>query len=127
MISSRWEKNIPIDKQWVCGEWCQYDQRFTNQLLQVGPGEGYMLTVGEFNAALSTLGDSMDYHNGQKFTTKWVIKEIDMVLKPTYPLSCSGTWTKMLAAGIVLGHSQGAGGTTTAGRPTPLDSTLQQK
>ena len=39
-------------------------------LLQVGPGDDYMLTVGEFYEALSTLGDSMDYSNGLKFTTK---------------------------------------------------------
>ena len=37
---------------------------------QVGPGNGYVLTVGKFNAALSTFGDSMWYHNGMKFSTK---------------------------------------------------------
>jgi len=41
-----------------------YDQ------FKVGPGNGYVLTVGKFNAALSTLGDSMAYHNGMKFSTK---------------------------------------------------------
>ena len=39
-------------------------------LLQVGPGDDYVLTVGGFNDAKSTLGDSMKYHNGQKFSTK---------------------------------------------------------
>ena len=39
-------------------------------MMQVGPGDGYVLTVGGFNKALSTLGDSMAYHNGMKFTTK---------------------------------------------------------
>ena len=37
---------------------------------QVGAGEDYVLTVAGFNAALSTLGDSMRIHNGQKFSTK---------------------------------------------------------
>ena len=47
-------------------------------LMQVGPGDGYVLTIGGFNAALSTLGDSMARSgsgsgqnlNGMKFTTK---------------------------------------------------------
>ena len=39
-------------------------------MMQVGPGDGYVLTVGGFNKALSTLGDSMAYHNGMKFSTK---------------------------------------------------------
>ena len=44
--------------------------------MQVGPGDGYVLTVGGFNGALSTLGDSMSRHrslgsaNGMKFSTK---------------------------------------------------------
>ena len=39
---------------------------------QVGPAaDGYVLTVGGFNDALSTLGDSMIRgHNGMKFSTK---------------------------------------------------------
>jgi len=43
-----------------------YDQ------FKVGPAaDGYVLTVGGFNDALSTLGDSMTkYENGMKFTTK---------------------------------------------------------
>ena len=45
-------------------------------MLQVGPGDDYMLTVGGFNTGLSTLGDSMiTSHswanlNGMKFSTK---------------------------------------------------------
>ena len=43
--------------------------------MQVGPGDGYVLTVGGFNHALSTLGNSMStigggIANGMKFTTK---------------------------------------------------------
>ena len=37
---------------------------------QVGPGDDYVLTIGGFNDALSTLGDSMAYHNGMKFSAK---------------------------------------------------------
>jgi len=37
---------------------------------KVGPGEDYVLTVGSFNETLSTLGDSMAYHSGMKFSTK---------------------------------------------------------
>ena len=38
--------------------------------MQVGPGDDYRLTVGGFNDALSTLGDSMAYSNGRQFGTK---------------------------------------------------------
>ena len=42
-----------------------------DMLMQVGPGgDDYVLTIGGFNAALSTLGDSMTNHNGMGFTTK---------------------------------------------------------
>ena len=37
---------------------------------QVGPGDDYILSVGGFNDALSTLGDSMQYNNGKKFSTR---------------------------------------------------------
>ena len=62
-----------------------YDQFQVNNLMlsimmmmiQVGPGDDYTLTVGGFNDALSTLGDSMikssssgDNLNGMKFSTK---------------------------------------------------------
>ena len=43
--------------------------------MQVGPGDGYVLTVRGFNDELSTLGDSMTGRpsnlNGMKFTTKY--------------------------------------------------------
>ena len=39
-------------------------------VVQVGQGDDFVLTVGEFNKGLSTLGDSMTYHNGMGFTTK---------------------------------------------------------
>ena len=45
-------------------------------MMQVGPGDDYVLTVGGFNDAFSTLGDSMitsrSHHNlnGMKFSTK---------------------------------------------------------
>ena len=48
----------------------------TTHVMQVGPGDDYVLTVGGFNDALSTLGDSLvtrysgDSMNGRKFTTK---------------------------------------------------------
>jgi len=54
-----------------------YDQ------FQVGPGDDYVLTVGGFNDALSTLGDSLvtrysgDSMNGRKFTTKETAKDSD--------------------------------------------------
>ena len=45
-------------------------------MMQVGPGDNYVLTIEGFNDALSTLGDSMisSYSfvnlNGMKFSTK---------------------------------------------------------
>ena len=45
-------------------------------MMQVGPGDDYVLTVGGFNDNLSTLGDSMitpwsDYNlNGMRFSTR---------------------------------------------------------
>ena len=39
-------------------------------LLQVGPGDNFVLTVGGFNDAISTLGDSMRFANQMKFSTK---------------------------------------------------------
>merc|ERR1719282_1243537 len=36
----------------------------------VGGGEGYELSVSGFNAGLSTLGESLSYHNGMKFSAK---------------------------------------------------------
>ena len=40
--------------------------------LQVSQGPGYVLSVGGFKNSLSTLGDSLSYHNGMKFSTKLV-------------------------------------------------------
>ena len=48
----------------------------TTTTLQVGPGDDYRLTVGGFNDALSTLGDSITpsdsrfYLNGMRFSTR---------------------------------------------------------
>ena len=39
-------------------------------ITQVGPGDDYELTVGGFDAVLSTLKDSMKYYNRMKFSTK---------------------------------------------------------
>ena len=39
-------------------------------MLQVGPGDDYMLTLGGFNNNVSTLGDSMFWNNRTKFSTK---------------------------------------------------------
>ena len=50
-----------------------YDKMMTMtimMLLQVGPGDGYELTVGGFNKAKSTLGNDMTYNTGAKFSTK---------------------------------------------------------
>ena len=42
----------------------------TIMMMQVGPGDDYLLTVGGFNHAESTLGDAMAYNNGMMFSTK---------------------------------------------------------
>ena len=44
--------------------------------MQVGPGNTYVLRIGGFNDALSTLGDSFTKSNlnGMKFTTKYDTK-----------------------------------------------------
>ena len=39
-------------------------------ILQVGPGDDYVLTVEGFNNNLSTLGDSMITSNGMSFSTR---------------------------------------------------------
>ena len=49
-------------------------------LVQVGPGDKYIVTIDLFNSALSTLGDSfggLETHlniNGMKFSTKYDVK-----------------------------------------------------
>merc|ERR1719436_1717831 len=37
---------------------------------KVGPGNDYTLSISGFNSSSSTLGNSMGYHNGMKFSTK---------------------------------------------------------
>ena len=37
---------------------------------QIGPRDSYTLSVGGFNATLSTLGDSMKHNNGVPFSTR---------------------------------------------------------
>ena len=47
------------------------EDQIRKNLIQVGPADGYVLTLGGFNAALSTLGDAMSADaNGMKFSTK---------------------------------------------------------
>ena len=49
-------------------------------LVQVGPGDEYVVTIDLFNSAISTLGDSfggLESHlniNGMKFSTKYDVK-----------------------------------------------------
>ena len=41
------------------------------ELVQVGPGDTYVLTIGDFDSSNSTLGDAMvRMHNGMKFSAK---------------------------------------------------------
>ena len=53
-----------------------YDRRMSKLIQpQIGQGDGYTLSVGGFNDALSTLGDAMTGYsngasNGQKFSTR---------------------------------------------------------
>ena len=56
---------------------CYHYDRIMSKLIQpqIGPGESYSLSVGGFNATLSTLGDSMYSNNGQKFSTRWESKD----------------------------------------------------
>jgi len=54
---------------------------------QVGQGDGYVLKVGGFNAARSTLGDSMKVDNGMKFSTK------DRDQDGTSSRHCAQEWT----------------------------------
>ena len=37
--------------------------------LQVGPGDGYVLSAYGFNYGLSNIYDALDHHNGMKFST----------------------------------------------------------
>ena len=38
-------------------------------LLQVGPGDGYVLSAYGFNSGLSNIFDALAKHNGMKFST----------------------------------------------------------
>ena len=38
-------------------------------LLQVGPGDGYVLSAYGFNSGLSNIYNALDIHNGKKFST----------------------------------------------------------
>ena len=40
------------------------------ELVQVGPGDAYVLTIGDFDSSNSTLADGMAHHNGMKFSAK---------------------------------------------------------
>ena len=40
------------------------------ELVQVGPGDAYVLTIGDFDSSNSTLGDAMAHHKGMKFSAK---------------------------------------------------------
>ena len=47
------------------------EDQIRKNLIQVGPADGYVLTLGGFNDALSTLGDAMSADaNWMKFSTK---------------------------------------------------------
>jgi len=46
----------------------EYTAVYSN--FQVGPGDDYVLTIGGFDSSSSTLGNSMTYHNGMKFSAK---------------------------------------------------------
>ena len=97
---------------------------------QVGPGDDFVLMVGGFNAALSTLGDALTGHNGAKFSTKWVkywYKLKREWFKPTI-LTRQGTRTRMATAvttapSLILVD----GGTQIVAIPTPRDWTVPQK
>jgi len=64
--------------------------RAVYEQFEVGPGNGYVLTVGKFNATRSTLGDSLlagQSANGMKFSTK----DRDQDLARGSP-SCANKW-----------------------------------
>ena len=41
-----------------------------SNVIQVGPGDGYILSVSDFDSGLSTLGDSFSWGNGKRFSAK---------------------------------------------------------
>ena len=94
--------------------------------LQVDPGDDFTLSVTEFNTTLSTLGDSMRFQNGEKFSTRWESK--DKQKQPdTFPHLWPETETRMdSGTGIVQNSEPEDGGTTTAASPTLLGNTLTE-
>ena len=84
IIKQKTQSDKPVGLTWL---WSSVEVFLMTMLMitamQVGPGDGYVLTVGGFNEACSTLGDSMvdsaatrakiggcGGANGMKFTTK---------------------------------------------------------
>jgi len=70
---------------------------------EVGGEEGYELSVSGFNASLSTLGDSLAYHNGMKFSAK------DKDQDPHSSYNCAalrkgGGWFKDCGLAHLTGH-----------------------
>ena len=98
--------------------------------MQVGPGDGYVLTVGGFNYALSTLGDSILHRggnaNGMKFSTKWVLNKVPKHTMTNFS-NCPGTWTRITVILTVLTCEGGVGGITLAIGPTRPAQALQPK
>ena len=68
-------RKITPHKIWTC-EGNIENESLIESIMQVGPGSGYVLSVGGFNADLSTLGDAMvdpkgiKSHDGMKFSAK---------------------------------------------------------
>ena len=71
--------------------------------MQVGPGDGYVLTVGGFNNALSTLGDFILLHGG------------------------SANGGRITIVVTVLKDTRGVGGIIVAWLPTQLAEAVQPK
>ena len=53
---------------------------FTMMMIQVGPGDDYMLTLGGFNDALSTLGDSIIVSSSSTFSS-WDVSGMKFTAK----------------------------------------------
>jgi len=58
----------------------------------IGAEDDYTLSVSDFNASLSTLGDSLNYHNGMKFSAK--DKDQDAVESNCAAIRKGGGWFK---------------------------------
>ena len=63
-------------------------------MVQVGPGDDYVLKVGGFDGPFSTLGDSMTIHSldGMRFSTRYETQKMFLSLR-----LCSGTGTMTTA------------------------------